>query len=168
VDIFDREKVFLDTILMPLVQRLPQLHVVLEHITTADAAAFVQEAPANVGATITAHHLLFNRNHMLVGGVRPHYFCLPILKRRTHQEALIAAATSGSPKFFLGTDSAPHTKGAKEMPVAVLAPIPPTPPLSYMPRPSRLPAHWTSSKALPAFMGPTFTACPVIPTPSPW
>ena len=114
VDIFDREKVFLDTILMPLVQRLPQLKVVLEHITTADAAAFIKEAPATVGATITAHHLLFNRNHMLVGGVRPHYFCLPILKRRTHQEALIAAATSGSPKFFLGTDSAPHAIGAKE------------------------------------------------------
>ena len=114
VDIFDREKVFLDTILIPLVNRLPQLKVVLEHITTADAAAFIKEAPATVGATITAHHLLFNRNHMLVGGVRPHYFCLPILKRRTHQEALIAAATSGSPKFFLGTDSAPHAIGAKE------------------------------------------------------
>lgn len=114
VDIFDREKVFLDTVLAPLVQKLPQLKIVLEHITTHDAAAFVQAAPPNVGATITAHHLLFNRNHMLVGGIRPHYFCLPILKRRTHQEALIAAATSGSPKFFLGTDSAPHAKGAKE------------------------------------------------------
>jgi dihydroorotase len=114
VDIFDREKVFLDTVLAPLVERLPGLKIVLEHITTGDAAAFVQAAPANVGATITAHHLLFNRNHMLVGGIRPHYFCLPILKRRTHQEALIAAAISGSPKFFLGTDSAPHAKGAKE------------------------------------------------------
>jgi dihydroorotase len=114
VDIFDREKVFLDTVLAPLVQRLPGLRIVLEHITTGDAAAFVQSAPANVGATITAHHLLFNRNHMLVGGIRPHYFCLPILKRRTHQEALIAAAISGSPKFFLGTDSAPHARGAKE------------------------------------------------------
>lgn len=114
VDIFDREKAFLDTVLAPLVQRLPGLRIVLEHITTGDAAAFVQSAPANVGATITAHHLLFNRNHMLVGGIRPHYFCLPILKRRTHQEALIAAAISGSPKFFLGTDSAPHARGAKE------------------------------------------------------
>lgn len=114
IDIFDREKVFLDTVLAPLVQRLPTLKVVLEHITTADAADFVAAAPANVGATITAHHLLFNRNHMLVGGIRPHYFCLPILKRRTHQEALIKAATSGLPKFFLGTDSAPHAKGAKE------------------------------------------------------
>ncbi|MBP7229195.1 MAG: dihydroorotase, partial [Moraxellaceae bacterium] len=112
--IFDREKVFLDTVLIPLVRRLPQLKVVLEHITTSDAADFIKEAPANVGATITAHHLLFNRNHMLVGGVRPHYFCLPILKRQTHQEALIAAAISGSPKFFLGTDSAPHAIEAKE------------------------------------------------------
>lgn len=114
VDIFDREKVFIDTVLAPLLARFPTLKVVLEHITTADAAAFVAEAPANVGATITAHHLLFNRNHMLVGGVRPHYFCLPILKRRRHQEALLAAATSGNPKYFLGTDSAPHAKGAKE------------------------------------------------------
>ena len=114
VDIFDREKVFLDTVLIPLVRRLPQLKVVLEHITTSDAADFIKEAPANVGATITAHHLLFNRNHMLVGGVRPHYFCLPILKRQTHQEALIAAAISGSPKFFLGTDSPPHAIEAKE------------------------------------------------------
>lgn len=114
VDIFDREKVFIDTVLAPLLTRFPTLKVVLEHITTADAAAFVAEAPATVGATITAHHLLFNRNHMLVGGVRPHYFCLPILKRRRHQEALLAAATSGNPKYFLGTDSAPHAKGAKE------------------------------------------------------
>ncbi len=114
VDIFDREKAFLDTVLAPLVRRLPALRIVLEHITTGDAADFVRAAPANVGATITAHHLLFNRNHMLVGGIRPHYFCLPILKRRTHQEALIAAAISGNPKFFLGTDSAPHAKGAKE------------------------------------------------------
>ncbi|HET8730597.1 MAG TPA: dihydroorotase [Moraxellaceae bacterium] len=114
VDIFDREKAFLDTVLAPLVTRIPGLRIVLEHITTADAVQFVESAPATVGATITAHHLLFNRNHMLVGGIRPHYFCLPILKRRTHQEALIKAATSGSPKYFLGTDSAPHAKGAKE------------------------------------------------------
>lgn len=114
VDIFDREKVFLDTILAPLVKTIPTLRIVLEHITTGDAADFVNSAPANVGATITAHHLLFNRNHMLVGGIRPHYFCLPILKRRMHQEALLKAATSGSSKFFLGTDSAPHAKGAKE------------------------------------------------------
>lgn len=114
IDIFDREKTFLDTVLAPLVARLPTLKVVLEHITTADAARFVAEGPATLAATITAHHLLFNRNHMLAGGIRPHFYCLPILKRGTHQEALIAAATSGSPKFFLGTDSAPHAKGAKE------------------------------------------------------
>ena len=114
IDIFDREKVFIDTILMPLTQRFPTLQIVLEHITTADAVQFVQQAGDNIGATITAHHLLFNRNHMLVGGIRPHYYCLPILKRQTHQQALLTAATSGSSKFFLGTDSAPHAIHAKE------------------------------------------------------
>jgi dihydroorotase len=114
VDIFDREQVFIDRILAPLRQRLPDLKIVLEHITTAGAADFVKDAGPNTAATITAHHLLFNRNHMLVGGVRPHYYCLPVLKRRTHQEALIRAATSGNPKFFLGTDSAPHAQHKKE------------------------------------------------------
>lgn len=114
IDIFDREKVFIDTILSPLVAKYPELKVVLEHITTKDAVEFVKSAGSNVAATITAHHLLFNRNHMLVGGIRPHYFCLPILKRNIHQQALIEAATSGSDKFFLGTDSAPHPKHAKE------------------------------------------------------
>src|SRR5690606_21322320 len=97
-----------------VVKHFPALKMVLEHITTADAAAFVAAAPDNVAATITAHHLLYNRNHMLVGGIRPHYYCLPILKRSTHQQALISAATSGNPKFFLGTDSAPHAKDKKE------------------------------------------------------
>ena len=114
VDIFDRETRFLGEVLGPLVSRFPQLKVVLEHITTADAAAFVNSAPDNVAATITAHHLLINRNHMLVGGIRPHLFCLPILKRETDRQALLQAATSGSSKFFLGTDSAPHPIGAKE------------------------------------------------------
>lgn len=114
IDIFDREKVFLDTVLAPIVADFPQLKVVLEHITTAEAVNFVRQANENVAATITAHHLLFNRNHMLVGGIRPHFYCLPILKRATHQHALVAAATSGSKKFFLGTDSAPHAKGRKE------------------------------------------------------
>lgn len=114
IDIFDREKVFLDRTFSKLVEKFPSLKMVLEHITTADAAEFVTQAPANVAATITAHHLLYNRNHMLAGGIRPHYYCLPILKRSTHQQALIAAATSGSPKFFLGTDSAPHAKDKKE------------------------------------------------------
>ncbi|MDM1708571.1 dihydroorotase [Thiopseudomonas alkaliphila] len=114
VDIFDREKQFIDEKLLPLVARFPQLKIVFEHITTADAAQFVSEAGSTIAATITAHHLLYNRNHMLVGGIRPHFFCLPILKRNTHQEALLDAATSGSPKFFLGTDSAPHAQSAKE------------------------------------------------------
>ncbi|ENM3953681.1 dihydroorotase [Vibrio cholerae] len=114
IDIFDREKVFLDTVLAPIVADFPQLKIVLEHITTAEAVNFVRQANENVAATITAHHLLFNRNHMLVGGIRPHFYCLPILKRATHQHALVAAATSGSKKFFLGTDSAPHAKGRKE------------------------------------------------------
>ncbi|MBD1558772.1 dihydroorotase [Vibrio sp. S9_S30] len=114
VDIFDREKTFLDTVLAPIVNDFPNLRIVLEHITTADAVTFVKNANENVAATITAHHLLFNRNHMLVGGIKPHFYCLPILKRNTHQKALIEAATSGNKKFFLGTDSAPHAKGAKE------------------------------------------------------
>ncbi|HEY6528391.1 MAG TPA: dihydroorotase [Cellvibrionaceae bacterium] len=114
VDIFDREAVFIERTLEPLLRRFPTLKVVFEHITTAQAVDFVQAAGANLGATITAHHLLFNRNHMLVGGIRPHYFCLPILKRSTHQQALIEAATSGNAKFFLGTDSAPHAQYKKE------------------------------------------------------
>ena len=114
IDIFDREKVFLDRTFSQLVKNFPELKMVLEHITTADSAAFVADAPANVAATITAHHLLYNRNHMLAGAIRPHYYCLPILKRNTHQAALVNAATSGNPKFFLGTDSAPHAKDKKE------------------------------------------------------
>ncbi|EKO3556463.1 dihydroorotase [Vibrio metschnikovii] len=114
IDIFDREKTFLETVLAPIVNDFPNLKIVLEHITTAEAVAFVKQAGENVAATITAHHLLFNRNHMLVGGIRPHFYCLPILKRATHQDALVAAATSGNKKFFLGTDSAPHAQGQKE------------------------------------------------------
>ena len=114
IDIFDREKAFIDRTLIGLVKDFPELKIVMEHITTKDAAEFVANAGDKIAATITAHHLLFNRNHMLAGGIRPHYYCLPILKRNTHQEALIAAAISGSPKFFLGTDSAPHAKDKKE------------------------------------------------------
>lgn len=115
VDIFDREKRFIDEQLVGLVGRFPALKVVLEHITTADAAQFVTAASDKVAATITAHHLLYNRNHMLAGGIRPHFYCLPILKRNTHQDILLDAATSGSSKFFLGTDSAPHAQNAKEI-----------------------------------------------------
>jgi dihydroorotase len=114
IDIFDREQVFIDTILRPLVANYPNLKVVLEHITTKNAVDFVTAAGDNIGATITAHHLMYNRNDMLVGGIKPHYYCLPILKRNIHQQALRAAATSGNKKFFLGTDSAPHAQHAKE------------------------------------------------------
>ena len=115
IDVFDREKVFIETVLAPLLKNFPELKVVLEHITTKEAVDFVFGSSDNVAATITAHHLLANRNHMLVGGIKPHYYCLPVLKRKSpHQEALISAATSGSAKFFLGTDSAPHEKYQKE------------------------------------------------------
>ncbi len=114
VDVFDREAVFIDRILRPLRRDLPELKMVMEHITTKDAAQYVQEAEGPMGATITVHHLLYNRNELFKGGIRPHYYCLPILKREIHRQALVAAATSGSPKFFLGTDSAPHPKGMKE------------------------------------------------------
>ena len=114
VDLFDREKAFIDTVLAPLVARFPKLRVVMEHITTQDAAQFVAAAGPQVAATLTAHHLLYNRNAIFQGGVRPHWYCLPVLKRETHREALVAAAISGNPKFFLGTDSAPHARLTKE------------------------------------------------------
>jgi len=114
IDLFDREAVFIERVLSPLLKRYPALRVVMEHITTKDAAEFVAAAAANVGATITAHHLLYNRNAIFQGGVRPHWYCLPVLKREIHREALVGAAISGNPKFFLGTDSAPHARLAKE------------------------------------------------------
>lgn len=114
VDVFDREKVFIERHLQPLLKDFPGLKVVFEHITTQDAAEFVAAGPANLAATITAHHLLMNRNAMFTGGIRPHHYCLPVLKRETHRQALLKAATSDSGKFFLGTDSAPHPKSAKE------------------------------------------------------
>ena len=114
VDVFDREAVFIERHLIPLLRDFPRLKIVLEHITTRQAAEFVAAAPANVAATVTVHHLLYNRNAMFKGGIRPHMYCLPVLKREQHRQALVAAATSGNPKFFLGTDSAPHAVGAKE------------------------------------------------------
>ncbi len=114
IDIFDREAVFIDRILQPLRKKLPQLKIVFEHITTQEAAHYVRDAEGPIAATITAHHLLYNRNAIFKGGVRPHYYCLPILKRETHRQALVQAASSGNPRFFLGTDSAPHAKGLKE------------------------------------------------------
>ncbi len=114
VDVFDRERVFIERHMIPLLKNFPTLKIVFEHITTKDAADFVLTAPSNVAATITAHHLLMNRNDMFKGGIQPHYYCLPILKREEHRVALIKAATSGNAKFFLGTDSAPHAKHTKE------------------------------------------------------
>jgi dihydroorotase len=114
VDVFDREAQFIAQELIPLLERFPRLRVVLEHITTRQAVDFVLDAPAHVGATVTVHHLLMNRNALFTGGVRPHHYCLPVLKREDHRQALIAAVTSGNPKFFLGTDSAPHPRQDKE------------------------------------------------------
>lgn len=114
IDVFDREKAFIDEVLGPLVERFPRLKIVLEHITTRDAADYVEVTGPNVAATITAHHLLMNRNALFMGGIRPHHYCLPVLKREQHREALVEAATSGNAKFFLGTDSAPHPRRDKE------------------------------------------------------
>ncbi|MBL8502423.1 MAG: dihydroorotase [Rhodocyclaceae bacterium] len=114
VDIFDRERVFLERVLAPLLRRFPRLRLVLEHITTLEGVQFVESLGPTVAGTLTAHHLLMNRNALLAGGVRPHHYCLPVLKRETHRLALLQAAASGSPKFFLGSDSAPHARGTKE------------------------------------------------------
>jgi dihydroorotase len=115
VDVFDREKAFIGHTLDPLIKQFPGLKIVLEHISTADAVQFVVAAPANVAATITAHHLLLNRNALFQDGLRPHHYCLPVLKREEHRQALLKAIASGNPKFFLGTDSAPHARAAKEV-----------------------------------------------------
>lgn len=114
VDVFDREKIFIDRVLTPLLQRFPGLRVVFEHITTREAVEFVQTAPSRIAATITAHHLMLNRNALFSGGLRPHHYCLPVLKREIHRQALLEAATSGHSRFFLGTDSAPHPVRDKE------------------------------------------------------
>jgi dihydroorotase len=114
IDVFDRERYFIDRVMTRILHDFPGLRVVFEHITTREAAEFVAASPPQVAATITAHHLLWSRNAMLVGGIRPHYYCLPILKREAHREALVRAATGGNPKYFLGTDSAPHPKADKE------------------------------------------------------
>jgi len=116
IDVFDREKVFIEYVLDPLLEHFPRLRVVLEHITTQEAVEYVSSRSNNLAATITVHHLLMNRNDLFTGGIRPHHYCLPVLKREKHRIALLAAATSGNPQFFLGTDSAPHAKGVKESP----------------------------------------------------
>src|SRR5438093_8412846 len=114
VDVFDRERVFLDRVLSRIVRDCPALRIVVEHASTTEAVQFVEHAPAHVAATITPQHLLYSRNALFAGGLRPHYYCLPVLKRESHRAALLAAATSGSGKFFLGTDSAPHARQSKE------------------------------------------------------
>ncbi len=114
IDIFDREHIFIETQLKPTLREFPELRVVLEHITTRDAVEFIERSDSRIAATITAHHLLLNRNHLFTGGIRPHHFCLPVLKREIHRQALLEAATGGNPRFFLGTDSAPHARHAKE------------------------------------------------------
>jgi dihydroorotase len=116
VDIFDRERVFLETVLADVVRRFPRLRVVVEHASTREAVDFVASGGPMIAATITAHHLLYNRGALFAGGLRPHYYCLPVLKREEHRQALLSAATSGNPKFFLGTDSAPHARADKETP----------------------------------------------------
>jgi dihydroorotase len=116
VDIFDREAVFIDKVLRPLRKKVPDLRIVMEHVTTQDAVDFVRDTPRNLAATITTHHLIINRNHMLMGGIRPHYYCLPVAKREAHRVALVQAAVSGDKRFFLGTDSAPHTDANKLLP----------------------------------------------------
>lgn len=114
VDIFDRERVFMEKHLLPVIEQFPALRVVVEHATTREAVQLVEDYPDRLAATITVHHLLYNRNALFIGGIRPHYYCLPILKREVHRQALLAAATSGNPRFFLGTDSAPHSRSSKE------------------------------------------------------
>ena len=114
VDVFDKEKIFLERVLSPITQQFPKLRIVFEHITTKEAVEFVRGSSNNIAATITAHHILLNRNALFQGGIRPHHYCLPVLKRETHRQKLIEAAISGNPKFFLGTDSAPHSRSAKE------------------------------------------------------
>ena len=114
VDVFDREKIFIERVLSPLIAAFPELRIVFEHITTSDAVDFVLAGDQRIGATITVHHLLYNRNAMFDGGIRPHHYCLPVLKRENHRQALLRAITTGNPKFFLGTDSAPHARNRKE------------------------------------------------------
>ena len=154
VDIFDREAEFIETKLKPLVMKVPNLKIVLEHCTTKQAVDFVMAAPDHVGATITPQHLLYNRNAIFDGGLRPHMYCLPILKREEHRKALLGAVSSGSPKFFLGTDSAPHAKGDKESACGCAGCFLHTPQLSYMQKLLKVWVAWTSWKLLLVSMGP--------------
>lgn len=168
IDVFDREKVFIDEQLAPLSKQFPNLKIVFEHITTKDAVDFVLDAGDNFAATITPQHLLLNRNAMLVGGIHPHNYCLPVLKRETHREALVTAATSGNKKFFLGTDSAHTPKAPKNLPVVAPGFTAPTLHWNCTPRLSIKPMRWINWKVLPVTSVPTFTACRATPTASHW
>ena len=162
--VFDRERVFIDTVLAPIVRRFPGLRIVFEHVTTREAAEFVRGAGPNVAATITAHHLLYNRNAIFAGGIRPHHYCLPVLKREAHRAALVHAATGGSPKFFLGTDSAPHRaprQGGGVRPAR--ASTPRMRRSSSTRRPSTRPARSTGSRRSRAFTARISTACRATP-----
>ena len=158
VDIFDREKAFIDSALTSIVGAFPALRIVFEHITTADAVQFVEASGEYIAATVTAHHLLYNRNDMLVGGVRPHLFCLPVLKRDQHQLALRRAVTSGHPRFFLGTDSAPHARGDKESSCGCAGCYTAHAALSCMRKSLTRRTRWIASRRLRASTGQTFTA----------
>lgn len=160
IDIFDREAVFIDRVLDPVRRATPGLRVVMEHVTTSDAVDYVKANDHNLAATITTHHLVINRNHILVGGIKPHYYCLPVAKREEHRLALRAAATSGDARFFLGTDSAPIPTPIRKAPAAAQAASPPPTPCRSSPMSSRKRAHWPASRASPRFMAPPSTACP--------
>jgi dihydroorotase len=150
IDLFDREAVFIERVMRPLRRDFPELKIVFEHITTRDAAQYVAEAEGPIAATITAHHLLYNRNEIFKGGIRPHYYCLPVLKREEHRLALVTAATSGDERFFLGTDSAPHACTPRKAPAAAPAATRPCTRWSCTPPPSSRPARSTSWKRSPA------------------
>jgi len=159
VDVFDREPRFIDTVLVPLMQRFPRLRVVFEHITTAQAVDFVRSGPATLGATITPQHLLYNRNALFQGGLRPHHYCLPVLKRERHRQALLEAATSGDPHSSWAPTARRIHAPTRRPPAAAPASIPPMPPSSCMPRPSSRWDDWIAWRPSPASMAPTFTAC---------
>jgi hypothetical protein len=159
IDLFDREAVFIERVMRPLRRDFPALNIVFEHITTKDAAQYVAEAEGPIAATITAHHLLYNRNEIFKGGIRPHYYCLPVLKREEHRLALVTAATSGDERFFLGTDSAPHAQGAKEAACGCAGCYTACTRWSCTPKRSSAPARWTSWKPSPASMARPSTTC---------
>ena len=159
IDIFDREAVFIDRVMQPLRRDFPELKVVFEHITTQDAADYVAGSDAHTAATITAHHLLYNRNALFTGGLRPHYYCLPVLKKERHRQALVRAATGGSPKFFLGTDSAPHAAAMKEQSVCGAGCYTAPAALELYAEAFEAAGALDRSKPSPASTAPTSTAC---------